>query len=99
MPTTNYGGDNNLLAGERNDADNTTLRSLLGFAILANIPAGASIISATLSIYLNSVVFASNSAAIGVYRLKREWVEDQVTWNIYSTGNSWATAGGFGSDD
>jgi len=28
-----------------------------------------------------------------VYGLRRDWVETQATWNIYSTSNSWTTAG------
>ena len=31
--------------------------------------------------------------------MKRDWVEAQVTWNIYSTGNSWQTAGATGAND
>jgi hypothetical protein len=34
-----------------------------------------------------------------VFRQKRAWVETQATWNIYSTGNNWSTAGGFHVDD
>jgi hypothetical protein len=34
-----------------------------------------------------------------VYRVKRAWTESQVTWNVYTTGNSWQTAGCSGADD
>lgn len=36
---------------------------------------------------------------IATYRCKRAWVENQVTWNVYSTGNAWETAGGSGAND
>ena len=31
---------------------------------------------------------------VGMWLMNRNWVIDQVTWNIYSTGNNWGSAGG-----
>jgi hypothetical protein len=43
--------------------------------------------------------YATTSETISVYRVKRAWVGAQATWNIYSTGNNWQTAGGTGAND
>ncbi len=34
-----------------------------------------------------------------LFAIKRDPVESEITWNIYSTGNSWETAGAQGSND
>ena len=41
----------------------------------------------------------SGTGAIEIFPGLRTWVEDEATWNIYSTGNSWQTAGGTGALD
>jgi len=41
--------------------------------------------------------YASFAHTLNIFRVLRNWVETQMTWNIYSTGNSWTTAG-CGSD-
>jgi len=79
-----------LYVGEHN-AGVETMRSLVQFD-LSSIPAGSTINSAFLD--LTFVGDASDNARVfSVYRVKRAWVEDQATWNVYSTGNSWTTAG------
>jgi len=71
-------------------------RSILAFDGITDIPADATIDDATLSVYY----FAwGTSDPVGknqlFYKLDRnDWVESQATWNVYSTGNSWASAGG-----
>lgn len=95
--TTNYGTNVTLFVG---DTGGARYRTLIKFAGLSDgtIPPGAVISAATLSLYC----YGKNSGAtrnLRVYRTKRAWVETQATWNIYSTGNIWATAGGFGADD
>lgn len=95
QPDSNQdGGD--LAIGESSGATNI-LRTLIEFD-LTSIPSGSSISAATLSLWLY-VDAASNARSFRVYRQKRAWIEDEATWNVYSTGNSWQTAGGFGSDD
>ena len=69
--------------------------SLLKFTGLSNIPAAAIITNATLYLYVQDQAAAAHTAA--VRRLLRNWVETEATWNIYSTGNNWATAGGRGA--
>lgn len=95
-PTTNYGTGAGLGAGESN-ASTSVYRSLIKFDF-SSISWLAVINSATLSIWLFANA-ASNTRTCRVYRQKRAWVETQATWNVYSTGNSWQTAGGFGPND
>lgn len=104
-----YAGNNfgvaNLLIGETN-ADTTTARVLIKFD-LSSLPSDATIISATLSLYATSDL-SDNARTFRVYRQKRAWVEGTqdnavnttgASWNEYSPGNSWQTAGGFGAND
>ena len=94
--TTNTSGQTNIYVGE--DITGTEIyRSLIKFD-LSTVPASASVSSAILSLYA-SVDFSSTASTFRVYRQKRAWVEAQATWNIYATGNSWQTAGGFGAND
>ncbi len=96
-PTTNFGSHGNLWVGER-ALFSQIAHTLLKFD-LTTLPADATIVSATLSLWLSSTAQASQGDTIKVYRLKRAWVESEVTWNVYSTGNSWQVAGGDGPDD
>jgi len=63
-----------------------------------SIPSNAVVSSAVLSI-VTLTDYATASETISVYRVKRAWVTNQATWNIYSTGNSWQTPGGTGAND
>lgn len=98
-PTTNNGTSGVLQSGESSTAT-STFRALLKFD-LSGIPPTATINSASLVVRLAlaGTGRASNNRTHRLYRLKRAWVEGQVTWNIYSTGNSWSTAGGFHLND
>lgn len=102
---TNWGAAADLQVGEYNGGTETD-RMILQFD-LSSIPAGATINSATLSLYLTND-YSDNARTFRVYRNKRPWDEgtrvgsgsaDGVTWDVYSTGNSWQTAGGSGSND
>lgn len=94
-PTSNF-ATSDLRVGEQ--SGNTNLyRTLIKFD-LSSIPSDATINSAVLTLNIttdNSV----NDRTMRAYRLKKAWVEAQATWNIYSTGNNWTTAGGFDSAD
>jgi hypothetical protein len=95
-PTTNQNAQTVVSAGEFNAGANIT-RTLIKFD-LSSIPAGVTINSAVLSLYATTDL-SSNARTFRVFRQLRAWVESQATWNIYSTGNNWATAGGFGATD
>ena len=94
-PTTNY-GTSNLNIGEDNSS--ASVRRMLIKFNLSSIPDNAIINSATLSLW-QSADLSNNNRTLRVYRSLRAWVETQATWEIYSTGNSWETAGGFGAND
>ena len=96
--TTNYGGNTNIFVGGLTGSN--IYRTLIKFDGLSDgtIPSAATISSATLSLYCSGEN-SSNARTLRVFRLKRAWVEAQATWNIYSTGNKWQTAGGFGAND
>lgn len=95
-PTTNTGTNNTLNVGETNLAVFTD-RSLIKFDI-SSIPSNYVSATATLSLYI-ALDRSGNARTFRLYRLKRNWVESQVTWVRYSTGNNWQTAGAFGALD
>ncbi len=96
----NHVGDaTNRALGESNISARVA-RWLLKFAALSDgtIPSNAIVVSAVLGLRV-SADQSSNARTCRVYRSKRAWNTAQATWNIYSTGNNWQTAGGFGADD
>lgn len=95
-PTTNYGLDIVSWLGDYGTGEG---RFLIKFAGLTDLPDDAIIDSAILDLYLESATGSASGNTLFVYRQKRAWVENQSTWNIYSTGNNWVPAGGFGADD
>lgn len=98
IPNTNY--VNALSIGEANSVTNGARRGLLNFTGLTNgtIPSATVIQSAILKIAPRADL-SDNARTFRVFRLKRNPTYNQCTWNIYSTGNNWQTAGGFGADD
>lgn len=81
FPTTNFNTTTINLA--------STSSGLVQFD-LSSIPAGATIVSAR---YRMTTSAAGASQVINVYRLVREWVEAETTWNIAQTATNWGTAG------
>lgn len=61
--------------------------------------AGKNIGSAVLSLFRTNTG-TSNATTVSVVKCLRAYVANQVTWNVYSTGNNWTTAGaGSGGND
>jgi len=56
------------------------------------------ITSAKLRVYYYDGL-GSPSGLVEVYRLRRAWTEGQSTWNEFTTGSTWSTAGAMGADD
>ena len=100
LATTNYDGDDDLQIGELNTGASYKRRAWIKWDELSDgtIPADATVIEAHLQlcVYTN---YADSSETFYVYRPLRAWISNQLTWNIWSTGNAWATAGGFGAAD
>lgn len=94
IPTTNFGTDaDGLDVGEWKGGSGDVRRSLLKFD-LSSLPSTSVISSATLRMYDIGTDLASNTRTMYANRSKRPWVETEATWNQYSSGNNWATAGG-----
>lgn len=92
----NFGTEPNIAVGDENIII-IKYRTLIKFD-LSTLPSDAAISAATLSLYSNTDN-SSTARTFRVFRQKRAWVETQATWNSYSTGNGWSTAGGFHADD
>lgn len=87
FPTTNRNNTGDI----RTDYDaGPNFNGLIRFTI-PTAPAGESLVSAT--IYLYQVNNSGNNETINIYATIPAWVESQATWNNYSTGNAWTTAG------
>lgn len=91
QPDTNYGGTD-ILAYEGGGTD--LWRSIIAFDI-SSIPAGSTIDLATFSLYKYGEFLGSEGKLTHVRRCTRtNWVETEITWNSYSSGNPWTTPGG-----
>lgn len=84
---TNFNGNGNVSIGEPNDGSGITAKTLIKFDF-TSIPAGSVINSASLTLYV-AVDKSDNERTMLVNRLLQVWVEDEATFNIYSTGNNW----------
>ena len=81
-PTTNYGSTPYM---------DTTDRFLIRFNLAPY--ANKRIVSARLSFYVWAQSGYQPNQYLDLYRLTRNWVEGQATWNVAATGTPWATAG------
>jgi hypothetical protein len=91
--TTNYGTNAEIKIGAGSGA--LSARTLLKFDLTKGTnppPLSAVASSAVITLYLNSEA-SSNAVTMDFYKALRNWVEAQATWNVYSTGNNWGTAG------
>lgn len=98
LATKNYGGNPSLIVGHMTGQG---IRHILLKFDLSSIPSGAVVTAATLSLWLNQPGDwrAANDRTLNARRLLRNWVEAEATWNQYSSGNNWQTAGGEGAND
>ena len=90
----NYGTTSSLIIANNSGANNP-LRILMHFDLSAAsaVPAGATIVTATLHYYVPGGILGSGWPA-KIYRIVQTgWVETQVTWNQYATATAWGTAG------
>jgi hypothetical protein len=90
-PTVNFGTGGLLGVGNNEFAGNETWRTLIKFD-LSSIPQTAYISSATLTLTI-SADKAQNARDFKMYRILRDWIEIEATWNQWKNGNAWTTAG------
>ena len=91
----NYSTSTEIRIGGR--SDDGPYRTLIKMD-LSSIPKNAIIKSAKLYITV-SADYASQTGTISVYRVLRNWVLTEATWNKYSSASSWQTAGATGAQD
>lgn len=94
-PTTNYGSAATLLVDGDEPVGSTQDTSATLKWDVSSIPAGKTVTSA--SITLNVVDASTHTYEL--YEMKRNWSESSATWNQYTTGYNWASAGANGSTD
>lgn len=65
------------------------------------VPAGRTMLDAWFTINVSDGLFNFTGAGntYDVARVLRNWTEDQVTWNEFSSNQSWQTAGAKGTED
>jgi endonuclease/exonuclease/phosphatase family metal-dependent hydrolase len=72
---------------------NAVRRALLKFDTESTIPAGTTLNSAKLTLYVRRGADAS-TRSLAVYQVTRPFQETQATWKIRKTGYNWVTQGG-----
>lgn len=97
--TTNYGTNVLLAIGDSSGSVSAAYRVPIKFD-LSSIPANARVLAVELGLneYAAYDTAATGSWAAHLYTLLRNWVEAEATWNVYSSGNNWTTAGAAGAD-
>jgi hypothetical protein len=76
----NYGSANNI------EISGAEWRTVIRFTGLSNIPSNATVTAVTLRL---NFTYAETPATVVAHRLLRNWVESEVTRDVYSTGNNW----------
>jgi hypothetical protein len=92
VPTANYGTNTFLFAGELKGVSGDVRRTLIRFD-LSTRSLVDTIKSAVIRLYDEAGDYSDNARLMSAYRVLRVWTETESTWNVYSTGNSWGTAG------
>jgi len=92
----NFGTETYMYIGEANNGAGAYCRALLKFDLSGIL---SSDISTSSILYLRtcsdgySSDYATNAPTYYIYHVLRDWVENQTTWTIFSTGNNWGTVG------
>jgi hypothetical protein len=90
--TTNYGTDTNLeIDGDDGGSD---IWVMLRWDV-SQIPTDANLLGASISVNVSNTTDGSYE----LYEMKRDWVENEATWQEYRAGQAWQTAGGQGASD
>lgn len=95
-PNTNYSSSTDVTVYQSSGKFTADYRGLLQFS-LTSVPANIRVTEALLTLYGSGI--GGNKAGVQVARVTKDVVVSQATWNQYSTGNNWDTAGGDISSD
>jgi len=88
-PGTGFGSSSTMSVQSRSGGRDR--RALVQFSLSA-IPAGSSITSATLELFMTGAPSATRT--YDVHRITRSWVESQVTWDNRDNNTTWTAPGG-----
>jgi PKD repeat protein len=88
-PGTNFGSATSLRVDGRTD------ESTLLFWDLKDIPPGSAVYAAEITLNITDI----SQATYEIYNIKRPWIEDAATWNVFAFGQDWEVAGASGSAD
>jgi len=89
--TTNYGSSTTF--NWSSFSSGTFNNSQLSFSGLSNISSSDTVSAATIGLNRTFGV-ATTSITTLVRKFIRNWIESEVTWDAWSAGNNWTTAGG-----
>lgn len=99
LPTNNYGADATMLFGSQWN----TMTLLIEFPHLADSLALAAYDGDVDSIYIGLVCTGAmetgDTLSMKAFTAKRNWSENEATWNVSAAGNNWQTVGAKGNDD
>ncbi len=95
-PNNNYGADTTAQVGgpDNNHPEMSEYRFLVDFDLSNQVPVGATITSAVLSVLAYGAYDNVSNHTVAVNELARSFVESQATWNSAATGQAWTTPGG-----
>ena len=88
-PDVNYGSAVTCLADGDDPSGSGQDKSVLLRWDLRHINPGEQIDAASITLNIEN----ETDGPYELYELKRDWVEDQVTWNVYRAGANWAAPG------
>ena len=88
-PTTNYGNDLAIAL------DGSPDEGGLVYWDVSSIQSGSLVESVDIVVNITN----TSSGDYEIYESLRAWVEDEATWNVYASGQSWAVAGAGGAAD
>jgi hypothetical protein len=86
--TTNYGSGSELRC---NWGTANQRKTLIKFGGLSSITAPVTVTAVSLT--MHSASYAAPTQTLALHRVLRNWVENEATYTIYSTGNAWGTLG------
>ena len=95
QPSSNFGSATTLRAdGDDPGGTGQDVSSLIKWDI-SEIPANAIVEAATVTFTVSD----ASSQSYVLYELLRDWQEGEATWQQWSSGNAWQTAGALGAAD